>query len=126
MLEDFWVTFDIHNAAFLANKEDGIFTKDAVEKLDQITKITEGAELMKVKEGALGLTGHKYFLWKGWGPIAWWDIVEKKHEVINQRSNIIKIMHFICKNEFLLIMKIHLKRIYSLTQGSQYTMRLCL
>ena len=84
VLEDFWVTFDIHNAAFPANKEDGIFTKDAMEKLDQITKITNGAQLMKVKEGALGLTGHKYFLWKGWGPIAWWDIVENEREVINQ------------------------------------------
>ena len=105
MLEDFWVTFDIHNAAFPADKEDGIFTKDAVEKLDQITKITKGAQLMKVKEGALGLTGHKYFLWKGWGPIAWWDIVEKKHEVIKQLSNIISIIRILCKNEFLLMMK---------------------
>ena len=76
------MTFDVHKFSSPANPDDGVFTEDARTKLNQILESVEGAKFMKLKEGALGLTGNKYFVWKNWGPIAWWDIVERDKLVL--------------------------------------------
>ena len=81
MLEKFWVTFDIGQFSIAAKPDDGIFTEAAKSKLSHILASVKGAMFMKVKEGALGLSGNKYFLWKDWGPIAWWDIAETNDKV---------------------------------------------
>ena len=38
---------------------------------------------MKVKQGVFGLEGNKYFVWKDWGPLAWWDFDEKDKKVVS-------------------------------------------
>ena len=54
---------------------------------------------MKIKDGLLGLTGHKYFLWKDWGPLVWWDFVENNDKV---RFTIDKIVFKMSNNVIIL------------------------
>ena len=81
ILEEFWTTFDINHISYPAYPNDGIFNEEARGKLKEILKKVKGAKLMKIKDGLLGLRGHKYFLWKDWGPLAWWDFVENNDKV---------------------------------------------
>ena len=81
ILEEFWITFDINHISDPAYPNDGIFEEEAKEKLGEIMKTVKDAKLMKIKEGELGLKGNKYFLWKDWGPLAWWDFDEPLKKV---------------------------------------------
>ena len=69
------------NQSFAVN--DGIFQGDTKEKVAKILEKVKGAKLMKVKQGVLGLEGNKYFVWKDWGPLAWWDFDEKDKKVVD-------------------------------------------
>ena len=82
ILEEFWTTFDIQKFSAPANPNDGIFTEKSKQNLDQILKTIPDAKLRKVKDGVLGMKGNKYFLWKDYGPIAWWDIAENDIKVM--------------------------------------------
>ena len=88
-MEEFWTTFAINHISHPANPNDDIFKKESKEKLNKILEKVKGAKLMKVNKGALGLNGNKYFVWKDWGPIAWWDFDEKDNKV-ESMNNIYK------------------------------------
>ena len=85
------MTFAINHISTPASPNDGIFQGDTKEKVDKILEKVKGSKLMKVKQGVLGLKGNKYFVWKDWGPIAWWDFDEKDNKVesMNNISNVI-------------------------------------
>ena len=87
ILEEFWMTFAINHISTPASPNDGIFQGDTKEKVDKILERVKGSKLMKVKQGVLGLKGNKYFVWKDWGPLAWWDFDEKDKKVVSSDSN---------------------------------------
>ena len=87
ILEEFWMTFAINHISIPASPNDGIFQGDTREKVGKILEKVKGAKLMKVKQGVLGLKGNKYFVWKDWGPLAWWDFDEKDKKVLSFVSN---------------------------------------
>ena len=87
ILEEFWMTFAINHISIPASPNDGIFQGDTKEKVAKILEKVKGAKLMKVKQGVLGLKGNKYFVWKDWGPLAWWDFDEKDKKVVSSDSN---------------------------------------
>ena len=81
------MTFAINHISTPASPNDGIFQGDTKEKVDKILEKVKGSKLMKVKQGVLGLKGNKYFVWKDWGPLAWWDFDEKDKKVLSFVSN---------------------------------------